>query len=185
LLVAHTPPEKREELIFEIVNQLNRGVALITSRDEREQLSELDLIAGKRARNATAYASALTYLAAGRALLPEDRWERCGALAFALELHQAECEFLTGALAVAEERLSMLSGRAERLVDLASVTQLREDLFMTLGRSDRAVEACLDYLRHIGVQWSAHPAKEEVQRNTSASGVRSGGARSRISSICR
>src|SRR4029453_9878558 len=80
LLVAHTPPEMREELIFEIVNQLNRGVALITSWDEREQLAELDLIAGKRAKNATAYASALTYLAAGRALLSEDCWDRCGAL---------------------------------------------------------------------------------------------------------
>src|SRR4029077_3871453 len=164
LLAAHTPPEKREEFIFEIVNQLNRGVAHITSRDEREQLAELDLIAGKRARNATAYASALTYLAAGRALLPEDRWERCRALTFALELHQAECEFVTGALPEAEGRLSMLSSRAGRLVDSAAVTRLREDLFMTVGRSDRAVEACLDYLRHVGVQWSAHPAKEEVQR---------------------
>src|SRR4029077_3598774 len=132
LLAAHTPPEKREELIFEIVNQLNRGVAHITSRDEREELAELDLIAGKRAKNATAYASALTYLAAGRALLPEDRWERCGALAFALEFHQAECEFLTGALAPAEERLLMLSSRAGRLVDLASVTQVREELYTTL-----------------------------------------------------
>ena len=107
LLVAHTPRDQREEVIFEIVNQLNRGVALISSPDEREELAELNLMAGKRAKNATAYASALTYLTAGRTLLPEDSWERYGALTFAFEIHRAECEFLTGAFAAAEERLSI------------------------------------------------------------------------------
>jgi predicted ATPase len=48
LLAAHTPPEKRDEVIFEIVNQLNRGVALTTSQEERDQIAELDLVAGKR-----------------------------------------------------------------------------------------------------------------------------------------
>src|SRR5712691_10596904 len=43
LLVVHTPAERREEAIFEIVNQLNRGAVLITSRDEREQLAELKI----------------------------------------------------------------------------------------------------------------------------------------------
>src|SRR6202011_5313711 len=112
LLAAHIPPEKREEAIFEIVNQLNRGGALITSRDEREQLAEFNLIAGRRAKATTAYAAALTYLTAGTALLPEDSWERRHALTFALELQRAECEFLTGALAEAEERLNMLATRA-------------------------------------------------------------------------
>jgi predicted ATPase len=49
LLKAHTPPEKREEAVFVIVNQLNRGAELVTSEDERFQLAELNLIAGKRA----------------------------------------------------------------------------------------------------------------------------------------
>src|SRR5262249_10667642 len=65
LLAAHVPAEKREEAIFEIVNQLNRGATLIIAPDERERLAELDLIAGKRAMASTAYASALTYLVAG------------------------------------------------------------------------------------------------------------------------
>ena len=65
LLAAQAPSEELEEEIFEIVNQLNRGAALITSREERERVAELNLIAGKRAKASTAYASALTYLAAG------------------------------------------------------------------------------------------------------------------------
>src|SRR5882672_1420213 len=163
LLVAQTPRDEREEVIFEIVNQLNRGVALISSPDEREELAELNLIAGKRAKDATAYASALTYLSAGRALLPEDCWGRCAALTFALEIHRAECEFLTGDFAAAEGRLSTLSERARRLVDLAAVTRLKEELFTTLGRTN-AIEACLDYLRRIGVHWSTHPAKADVEQ---------------------
>jgi len=164
LLATHTPAEKREEAIFEIVNQLNRGAALITSPDEREQLAELNLIAGRRAKATTAYASALTYLTAGAALLADDCWERLQELIFPLELHRAECEFLTGELADAEERLTMLSSRAAKTVDQSTVACLRVDLYTTLDQSDRAVAVCLAYLRHLGVEWSPHPTDEEVRR---------------------
>ncbi len=164
LLAAHTPPEKREEAIFDIVDQLNRGASLISTPDEREQLAEFNLIAGQRAKASTAYAAALTYLAAGAALLAEDSWERRYELSFALELHRAECEFLTGALAEAEARLAELARRAATLPDLAVVTQLRVELFIASGRSDRAVEAGLDYLRRVGLSWSAHPTQEEVRK---------------------
>jgi len=164
LLAAHTPPEKREEAIFEIVNQLNRGAALITARDEREQLAELNLIAGKRAKASTAYASALTYLAAGAALLVEDSWERRHELTFALELNRAECEFLTGALAEAEQRLTALSARAATTLERASVTCLLADLYTTLDQGSRAIAVGLDYLRHLGIDWSPHPTEDEARR---------------------
>ena len=76
LLVAHTPPEEREEAIFEIVNQLNRGAELITSENERYQVAELNLVAGERAKASTAYASALKYFIAGAALLTNECWQR-------------------------------------------------------------------------------------------------------------
>ena len=164
LLAAHTPEEKREEAIFDIVNQLNRGAALITLRDEREQLAELNLLAGQRAKATSAYAAALSYLAAGAALLPEYAWERRYELSFALELHRAECEFLTGALAEAEQRLNMLSTRAANTVNRATVACLLVDLYTTLDHSSRAIAVGLDYLRHLGIDWSPHPSNEEARR---------------------
>jgi predicted ATPase len=83
LLATHTPPAKRDEAIFEIVNQLNRGTHLIASSAEREWVADLNLIAGRRAKNATAYESALKYLRAGSALLTEETWDRNYDLAFA------------------------------------------------------------------------------------------------------
>ncbi|MCA6113075.1 AAA family ATPase, partial [Bradyrhizobium sp. CNPSo 4026] len=95
LLAEHTPAEKREEAIFEIVNQLNRGSHLITSVEDRERVAELNLIAGRRAKLSTAYDSALKYLRAARALLVEETWERNHQLIFAIEYLTAECELLT------------------------------------------------------------------------------------------
>src|SRR5258708_16510498 len=57
LLAAQTPPEKREEAIFEIVNQLNRGPALITSRHERAQLAEFNMLPRPPPNTSTTYTS--------------------------------------------------------------------------------------------------------------------------------
>jgi predicted ATPase len=164
LLVSLTPPEKRQEAIFEIVNQLNRGTALITSHEEREQLAELNLSAGERAKASTAYTSALRYFIAGAALLGDDCWERQRELIFALELERAECEFLTGELAAADERLTALSNRAANSVEQASVACLHMDVCTTLDQSAHAVAVALDYLRLVGIEWSPHPTEDEVRR---------------------
>jgi PAS domain S-box-containing protein len=164
LLVSHTPPEKRQEAIFEIVNQLNRAIFLITSREEREQLAELNLIAGGRAKGSTAYASALNYLIAGAALWGDHGWERRRDLIYALELERAECEFLTGEVGAADERLTALSSRTANTVERAAVACLHMDVCTTLDQSGRAVAVALDYLRHVGIEWSPHPTEDDARR---------------------
>jgi len=162
LITAATPPEKLEERIFEIVNQFNRGVPLVTSDAERLQIAELNLIAARRARASTAYKSALVHLAAGEALLSEQDWETHYGLRFPLALHRAECEFLTGEFLAADERLSRLRLRAIGWTDLAAVACLRIALYTT-DRLDRAVEVGVEQLRTFGIEWAAHPSEEEVR----------------------
>ena len=162
-LAAHIPPVEQEAAIFDVVNQLNRGVTLITSREEREHLAELNLRAGKRAKASTAYTSALTYLVVGATLLPEDSWERRHELTFELELLRAECEFLTGAMVASDERLKGLSSRAENTVERALVACLHIDLYTTVAQSSYAITVGLDYLRHLGIEWSPHPTDDDVR----------------------
>src|SRR5262245_8961693 len=164
LLAERTSPEKREEAVFDIVNQLNRGVALITSQGDRGNLAELNLIAARRAKTSAAYASALTYLASGAALLPENSWEHLHDLTFALELNRAECEHVTGLLGPAEERLSVLAAHAATLAERVPVVCLRIELYMMLDQFSRAIDVGLDGLRNLGMECLAHPSDEEVQR---------------------
>jgi predicted ATPase len=164
LLTAHTSPETREERIFEIVNQLNRASHLIVSVEERLLVAELNLVAGRRARNSTAYTSAHKLLAAGRAMLTEASWEEHYELVFSIEYLMAECELLTAEMEAAEKRLSMLAARVNRAHDLAVVTRSQLTLHAALDRLDRGIEICLEYLRRDGATWSAHPTSDEVQR---------------------
>jgi len=158
LFEARATPETVEDNVFEIVNQLNRGTGLITAPDERVRLAELNLIAGRRAKAATAFAMAHAHFATGEAMLPRNRWEQHYALSFTLALQRAECEFLAGEHATANARLAGLATRAANLPDLAAVTRLR------MEPSDRDVEVALDYLRRDGIDWSVHPTPDEVQR---------------------
>ncbi|WP_175974166.1 AAA family ATPase [Burkholderia sp. BCC1047] len=163
VLAVQTPLEQLEEAIFEIVGQLNRGAALITERDEREQLAEFNLLAGRRAKASTAYASALTYLTTGLALLNDDCWARRHELIFALELSLAECEFLTGQQSAAEARLAALFRRANTTVERAQVACWQMDLHLILDQSDDAVAVCLAFLRGVGLEWSPHQDEVTVR----------------------
>src|SRR6267143_409868 len=163
-LLARTPADKRDDTIFDIVHQLSRGAELLVSAEERREVAGLNLIAGKRARSAAAYVSALGYFNCGAALLPDDSWERCYEVAFGIELARAECEYMSGATEAAEDRLSMLSGRARDRIDLASVVCVQTNFFGMTERFHLTVETCLDYLRQVGIEWSLRATDDEVRR---------------------
>ncbi|MFM0342122.1 trifunctional serine/threonine-protein kinase/ATP-binding protein/sensor histidine kinase [Paraburkholderia fungorum] len=164
LMASLTSADKLEEGIFEIANQLNRGAHLVTSIAEHERIAELNLIAGRRAKISTAYASALKYLHAGRGLLTEETWNRNYDLVFLIEYLLAECELLTADMASAEGRLSLLAERAKSAHDIALVTRLRLTLYTLLDRNDRSVEVFIEYERGHGRDWSPHPIEEDVFR---------------------
>jgi len=96
----------------------------------------------QRAKATTAYAAAITYLAAERPV-SEDSWDVARAY---LWLEITGMRVPHGALAEAEQRLAALSNRAANTVERATVACLRVDLYTTLDQSSRAIAVGLDYL---------------------------------------
>jgi hypothetical protein len=155
-------PDETGERLYLAANQLNRGVASVTSEAERQQIIAVNLSAGRRARNAAAYNAAIAYLEGAHALLGEAAHPRCGATAFAVAFLRAECEFLVGHLDAAEAQLLVLSHNCPNVQASANVARLRANLYTVRGQLDRGIDVCLEFLRQVGIDWRAHPTDREV-----------------------
>ena len=94
LLLRNTNYAEWEEKIFEIVNQFNIGIKLITNQSERYELAKLNLIAGCKAKSSTAYEAAVRYLNVGLELLAVDSWEYEYELTLNLYTEIVEAEYL-------------------------------------------------------------------------------------------
>jgi predicted ATPase/signal transduction histidine kinase/CheY-like chemotaxis protein len=100
LLLTRLSPEEREERLFELVDHLDLGRLLITTLAAGHpvtpvELARLNLAAGRRAREAAAYAAAARYLAIGLELAG-DAWDEHHDLVLSLHLEGATAEYCHG-----------------------------------------------------------------------------------------
>ncbi|MBC8073293.1 MAG: serine/threonine-protein kinase PknK [Deltaproteobacteria bacterium] len=96
------------DLLFDAVKHLDHGAALVTDVSERQELVELNLLAGRRAKAASAWEPARVYLESAASMLGDDAWTANYSTTFAVLGELAECEFLVGQFATAEARFDQM-----------------------------------------------------------------------------
>ena len=74
LLIA-TSPMEMEDLLYYIVDNINRGSRLIEDAKLKYEAAQLNLDAGEKALSATAFHSAAKYFLAGLSLLGPESWD--------------------------------------------------------------------------------------------------------------
>jgi hypothetical protein len=163
LLMVSSRTNDISENLFDIANQVNRGVAFISEANEKQRVAELNLNAGKKAKASTAYTAACSYLSIAMTLLEQEYWNGQYDLAFKLWLERAECEFLSGNLSEADILISELLGRARSKADKAAACCLRINLEFMKSEYSRAIESALECLRMLGIEMSVHPTAEHVR----------------------
>ncbi|MBD2743567.1 hybrid sensor histidine kinase/response regulator [Coleofasciculus sp. FACHB-1120] len=157
LLLQRTTPEEQKENIFALVNQLNYGTDLLHSEPEKYELAQLNLIAGQRAKAATAHESAVKYLNVGLGLLSSDSWEIQYALTFTLYLEAAEAEYLIGNFEQLTQLSDVLLKYAKTLLEKVKVYELKIQFDIAQSNLQSAIDTGVTVLEMFGIRLEQEP----------------------------
>jgi GAF domain-containing protein/tetratricopeptide (TPR) repeat protein len=150
LLLAAMSEEEREEHSFDLVKHLNLGQVLMTDEGERMELARLDLVAGQKARETTAYASALRYLRAGMEVLGERGWSEHYGLAWDLHRARVEAEYLNGNFEQAEALVEVMLEEARSDLERAEMCSILIVMYTMSARYAEAIREGRKALRLLG-----------------------------------
>jgi predicted ATPase/signal transduction histidine kinase/tRNA A-37 threonylcarbamoyl transferase component Bud32 len=163
LLLCNTPREEREAKVFDIVNHHNVGVELITNQIQRDELAQLNLIAGRKAKTSTAYADAVKYLTTGIQLLACDCWKSNYKLTLALYETAAEAAYLFGDFEQMEQLAELVQNRAHSLLDQVKVYEVKIEAYKAQNRGVEAIKTGLQVLKLLGIEVYEQPSQEDVE----------------------
>lgn len=162
-LLEKTSPEQLSDRLFEIVDHLNQGIELITAQPERIEIARLNLMAGQKAKSATAYEAALQYFNTGLKLLNSESWHEYD-LTLALYSEAAEAAYLHGRFSEMEQFVEVVLDRAKTVVDKVQVYDSRIQRYLSQGNPKEALKTGLEVLKLLGVILPENPSQLDVQR---------------------
>ncbi len=162
LLLYNTSTKEQEEQIFEIVNQLNIGADLITQQAQRDELAQLNLMAGYKAKTSTAHTSALEYLTTGIQLLDSDCWQNQYDLTLALYELASVAAYLSGNFEQMNHLFEVVLQHAKTFLDTVKVYEVRIQAYAAQHQLLEAVNTGIKMLQLLGVEFPQQPTQAEI-----------------------
>jgi predicted ATPase/signal transduction histidine kinase len=163
LLLDNIPVAERGDEIFQLVNQFNIALELITDQTKRERITQMNFMAGRKALASTAYAAAIKYLMTGIELLPSDSWETQYELTLALYETAAEAAYLAGEFEQMEQLVNVVLAKAKTLLEKVKVYEVKIQAYGTQDKGLEALKIALPFLKLLGVEFPENPSQSDVQ----------------------
>ncbi|MEG4584348.1 AAA family ATPase [Microcoleus sp. MOSTC5] len=143
---------EQEEKLFDIVGHLNQGIELITQAEKRQALAQLNLKAGQKAKNSTAYAAARVYLQTGIGLLEINCWQSQYELTLKLYVASAEAAYLNADLDGMEEMAAVVLQSAQTVFDKVKIYEIQIAALTARSQMLGAIAVGREVLAQLGVE---------------------------------
>ncbi|MEH1990207.1 trifunctional serine/threonine-protein kinase/ATP-binding protein/sensor histidine kinase [Nostoc sp.] len=164
LLQQTTTANERDEKIFAIVNHLNQGAALISDELEQQELAQLNLAAGHKAKSATAYAAALDYFNTGIAMLTSNCWHSQYNLALILYEGATESAYLCTDFEQMEQLADVVLNHAQSWLERVNIYSIKIQACMAQHQQLEALQLARKILKHLGVHLPEQLTPADIQQ---------------------
>lgn len=174
LLLQSTAEQDLENACFDILEHYNKSLTLVTDDNECYRLAELNLMAGQKAKQATAYDPALRYFTDATLCLEKITQQTTRTLNFAVGKGRIECHFLLSQIDEALKHVDLLLASCQ--LGCAGDTSMTDCLCIDnkielnnvlilyyggAGQMDKAIDIAFDSLRLLAMELPRNP--NEIQ----------------------
>jgi PAS domain S-box-containing protein len=162
LLLSKTAPSCVEENIFDIVGQFNLGAELVFEASERHKLAELNLLAGRKSKRNTAYASAIQLFSLGLSQLEHAQIQSEHELIFSLHFERASCHWMSHNFDEASRQFKILLKLSKTKLEKARIYRMLTEVFTSTGLVTEARDSALAGLNLLGIEVASEPSRQQV-----------------------
>ncbi|GAA6001160.1 hypothetical protein JCM10207_007438 [Rhodosporidiobolus poonsookiae] len=164
-LVAAATETDLNEHIFDLVQQLNYGIDIISTPEERDTLARYNYIAGKKANSSTAFEAARTYLQTAWDLLGVGGWVGQYQLMSDVVEALVEVEYSLTDYAAAQEYVRVFLNHSRDNVAKLRIYARSIRCASAMGASDKAIDIGREGLAMVGFSFpeTAEAAAAQVE----------------------
>lgn len=159
LLLDNISEQELSSRIFEVVNHFNAAIFMLEDPIEKLRIARLNLVAGNKARESTAYTPALSYYNNGLSLLPDSYWSRDYAMMMGLTTGSAECKSLTGDFKGSEQAFELALEHSQSTLDTARIRQKQIRLCYYWSDYPKSVSLGVSAIALFGIDVPEDPAE--------------------------
>ena len=158
-LLGTAGAEPGDDKLFEVVRQLNLGLASLADGAERLTLARLNLRAGLKVASSGAHGSALDLLRRSLDILGAGAWTDHHDMTHRAYLTLAECEFMSGNLPGALQLLDAVEANARTALERVASREIRIVILTSVNRLLEAVDCGVETARMLGAEFPRDDAQ--------------------------
>ncbi len=148
--------------IFDIVKHLNIGKHFVIDRDDKDELAQLNLIAGKKAKSSAAFQAANTYLQQAINLLGAGAFERNYQMALDLYETATEAAYMSSDSEKYQEMITTVLAQVHTIEDTIKVRNVQIQAFIKSNQPLEAVNLGETILDELGMSFPENPHKLQI-----------------------